>query len=116
MSASGYVPRRGDAIWLHFSPHAGHEQAGRRPAIVVSPVSYNRRAGLALVCPITSRVKGYPFETALPAGLSIQGVVLADQARSLDWSARRAEFICALPRQVVEEVAAKLETLIAGEK
>jgi mRNA interferase MazF len=110
-----YIPERGHAVWLHFDPQTGHEQAGRRPAIVLTPSDYNRRAGLAIVCPITSRVKGYPFEATLPDGLPIQGVVLCDQARSLDWTARRAEFICVLPKDILEEIVAKLETLIVGE-
>src|SRR5438067_4938950 len=85
-----YVPERGDVVWLAFDPQAGHEQAGRRPAIVLSPAVYNGRSGLALCCPITSQVKGYPFEVAIPPGLSIAGVILADQVKSLDWRARRA--------------------------
>ena len=82
-----YVPRRGDIVWLSFTPQAGHEQAGRRPALVLSPSAYNRKVGLALFCPVTSRVKGYPFEVTVPKGLSVAGVVLADQVKSLDWQA-----------------------------
>jgi len=78
-----YVPRRGDIVWLSFTPQAGHEQAGRRPALVLSPSAYNRKVGLALFCPVTSRVKGYPFEVTVPKGLSVAGVVLADQVKSL---------------------------------
>ena len=115
MTPRSYVPERGHVVWLHFDPQAGHEQAGRRPAVVLTPVAYNRRAGLVIVCPITRQVKGYPFETPLPAGGGpIQGVILSDQARSLDWVARRAEFICSLPRQTIEDVLAKLESLIGG--
>lgn len=83
MMARRYVPSRGDVVWLSFSPQAGHEQAGRRPALVVSPASYNRKVGLALLCPITSQVKGYPFEVSLPAGLEVSGVVLSDQIKVL---------------------------------
>jgi len=98
------APERGDLIWLSFTPQSGREQAGRRPALVVSPLAYNSKVGLALTCPITSRVKGYPFEVALPDGCSVQGVVLADQLRSLDWRSRQAELIGAAPMAVVERV------------
>jgi mRNA interferase MazF len=107
-----YVPDRGDFVWLSFDPQAGHEQAGRRPALVLSPKSYNAPAGLALVCPITSRAKGYPFEVAIPAGLAISGVVLADHSKSLDWQARRITLIGTAPASVVDEVIQKLETLL----
>lgn len=108
----GYVPDRGDLIWLRFTQQAGHEQAGRRPALVLSPRGYNAKAGLALVCPITSRVKGYPFEVPLPLGLAVEGVVLADQVRSLDWRARAAERIAKAPDEVVEETIGKLLALL----
>ncbi|MFN7943414.1 MAG: endoribonuclease MazF [Thermoanaerobaculia bacterium] len=107
-----YTPSRGDIVWLSFNPQAGHEQAGRRPALVVSPRAYNARVGLALLCPITSQVKGYPFEVAVPAGLAVSGVVLADQVKSLDWHARNADLEAALPEEVVSEVLAKLATLL----
>ncbi|MBC8045138.1 MAG: endoribonuclease MazF [Rhizobacter sp.] len=107
-----YVPERGDAVWLTLNPQAGHEQAGRRPAIVLSPIAYNKKVGLALFCPITSQVKGYPFEVEIPDGLKTSGVVLADQVKSLDWQSRQAEFICELPSQTVEDVLSKLETLL----
>ena len=93
VALSSYVPRRGDIVWLTFNPQAGHEQAGRRPAVVLSPLSYNAKVGLALLCPITSAVKGYPFEVNLPHGLPISGVILANQVKSLDWQARAVEFI-----------------------
>ncbi len=112
MPATSYLPERGDAIWLEFNPQAGREQAGRRPALVLSPSSYNRKSGLALVCPITSQVKGYPFESAMPRGLSIQGVVLADQIRSLDWRRRRAKFILRVPDVVLQDVTAKISVLV----
>jgi mRNA interferase MazF len=98
--------------WVSFTPRAGHEQAGRRPALVVSPAAYNRKAGLALLCPVTSQVKGYPFEVVLPEGLPITGVVLADQVRSLDWEVRRAERITRVPDRVTAEVLAKLLPLL----
>src|SRR5437660_10329449 len=94
---SAYVPERGDAVWITLDPQAGHEQAGRRPALVLSPSAYNRKVGLALFCPITSRVKGYPFEVTVPRGLAVAGVVLAAQVKNLDWRARRAEFVDRLP-------------------
>ena len=101
---STYVPRRGDLVWLSFDPQAGHGQAGRRPAFVLSPEPYNRRTGLLLACPITSQVKGYPFEVALTAGLPVRGVILADQIKSLDWRARRAELAGRAPASVFDDV------------
>lgn len=112
MSSGPYIPARGDAIWLEFDPQAGREQAGRRPALVLSPTIYNRKSGLALVCPITSAIKGYPFEVAIPAGLALQGVVLADQLRSLDWRRRRAKFIAKIPNALMENVTAKIAALL----
>ncbi len=106
------APDRGDVVWLTFNPQAGHEQAGRRPAVVLSPAAYNAKVGLALLCPITTKVKGYPFEVALPAGFPVRGVILADQVRSLDWRARGAAFVAHLPAEVVGEVLSKLETLL----
>jgi mRNA interferase MazF len=108
-----YVPERGDAVWLSFNPQAGHEQAGHRPALVLSPAAYNGRVGLAILCPITTQIKGYPFEVLIPDGLAVSGAVLSDQVKSLDWRARNAQFICTLPGEVVEEVRQKLGTLIA---
>ena len=107
-----YVPRRGDVVWLHFSPQSGHEQAGRRPAIVLSPENYNRKTRLALFCPVTSRVKGYPFEVALPDDLPASGVVLCDQIKSLDWSARKAEKICSLSEETLSDVMGKALALL----
>ena len=111
--ARRYVPRRGDAVWLHFSPQAGHEQAGRRPAVVVSPESYNRKVGLGLFCPVTSTVKGYPFEVLIPDGQELEGAILADQVKSLDWRARRAKRLCTLPAELMDEVLAKLNVLVS---
>jgi len=112
-SASDWAPDRGDLVWLSFEPIAGHEQGGRRPALVVSPRQYNARVGLAVALPVTGRQKGYPFEVALPVGLPVSGVVLADQVRSVDWRARRAEFICAAPPGATAEALHKLGTLVS---
>ena len=109
---ASYVPERGHAVWINFDPQAGHEQSGRRPALVLSPTAYNRRIGLVLVCPITTRVKGYPFEVPVPAGLGVTGVVLADQVKSVDWRARRAGFLCVVPDDVMDEVLAKILSLL----
>ncbi|MGB9868301.1 MAG: endoribonuclease MazF [Bacillota bacterium] len=108
-----YVPDRGDVVWLQFVPQAGHEQSGTRSVLVISPKSYNGKVGLALFCPITSKVKGYPFEVLLPAGLKISGAVLADQIKSLDWKARQAQYICTVPGEVVTEVIGKIQALLA---
>ena len=87
--ARSYVPERGDLVWLQFNPQAGHEQSGLRPALVVSSTTYNEKTGLAIFCPITNQVKGYPFEVKLPAGLKVTGAVLSDHVKNLDWKARR---------------------------
>lgn len=107
-----YVPERGDAVWLDFNPQTGHEQAGRRPAVVISPQDYNRKVGLALFCPITNQAKGYPFEAAIPKGAKVSGVVLSDQLKSLDWRARNIVFIGKLPTSLIEEVLKKLKILL----
>ena len=112
MARKAYVPDRGDVVWIALNPQAGHEQAGRRPAVVVSPRSYNGKVGLGLFCPITSQAKGYPFEVALPAGLQVTGVVLADQVKSLDWRARRAQLVARLPDEAIAEVIGKLSALL----
>jgi mRNA interferase MazF len=106
-----YVPDREDIVWLSFDPRAGREQAGCSPALILSPAVYNARAGLALACPIKSQVKGYPFEVALPSGLPVTGVVLADHVKSVDWQARRAEFIGTAPAGVLNEVTARVAPL-----
>ena len=107
-----YCPKRGDVVWLSFSPHAGHEQAGHRPALVLSPEAYNRKVGLAILCPVTTQVKGYPFEVGLPSGLKVTGAVLSDQVKSMDWRVRGAVFLCSLPDPVVREVLKKVGTLL----
>jgi mRNA interferase MazF len=108
-----FVPERADAIWITLDPQAGHEQAGRRPALVLSPAAYNDRVSLALLCPITNQAKGYPFEVALEPGLPVTGVVLADQVKSLDWRARKASWICSVPGEVVVQVLRRLNSLLA---
>lgn len=111
--AGNFIPHRGDVVWIDMQPQASHEQCGRRPAIVLSPKSYNGKVGLALLCPITNQVKGYPFEVMIPSGLKVTGVVLADQVKSLDWKIRNAEFCDKLPDAVVLEILKKLETLLS---
>jgi mRNA interferase MazF len=113
---ASYIPRRGDIVWLTFNPQAGHEQAGRRPAFVVSPYSYNKKVGLFLVCPITSQIKGYPFEVRISSKSGINGVVLADQIKNLDWKARRAEFVESAEKEVIDAVSARLLPLIEEDK
>lgn len=109
----GYIPERGDLVWLRFSPQSGHEQAGHRPAFVLSPSTYNRKVGLALFCPITSKVKGYPFEVIIDdTHAGIQGAILSDQIKSLDWKTRKAKLIGRASQHVTEEVRARLLTLI----
>jgi len=109
---AAYVPARGDLVWLQFNPQAGHEQAGHRPGVVISPSSYNRRVGLALCCPVTSQVKGYPFEVLLPKGLAVEGAILADQIKSLDWRVRKARRLGRLPADVLNEAVGKILALV----
>lgn len=107
------IPQRGDLIKVNFDPQAGHEQAGWRPALVISEAMYNGRSNLALICPVTSQVKGYPFEVPLPAGSPIRGVVLADHIKSADLKARRAKHVGVAPKHVVDTVRAYLGLLIS---
>ena len=107
-----YAPDRGDLVWLNFDPQAGHEQRGRRPALTLSPRAYNALVGLAIFCPITNQQKNYPYEVPLPSKGKVTGVVLADQVRSLDWRARDAQFVTRAPDKAVDEVLAKLRTLV----
>lgn len=107
------VPDRGDAVWIQFNPQSGHEQAGRRPALVLSPAAYNGKVGLAILCPITSQAKGYPFEVEITGTSSVHGVVLSDQVKSLDWRARQAEIIERVPEDVLQDVLGRLGTLLA---
>jgi mRNA interferase MazF len=111
--ASAYVPDRGHVVWLDYDPQAGHEQAKRRPAVVLSPASYNGVTSLALCCPVTSQVKGYPFEVAMPAGGKAQGVALADRVRSLDWRVRKAAYLDALPADAVAQILARARALLS---
>ncbi len=116
MSKGKYVLRRGDIIRLDFHPQRGHEQAGRRPAIVLSPTEYNRAVGLAAVCPITNQSKGYPWEVAIPDNPLVSGVVLADQVKSLDWRQRHAEFVCTPDEGLLDEVVEKTIALLCPEE
>jgi len=108
-----YIPNQGDIVWLTFNPQAGHEQAGRRPAAVLSPSAYNSKVGLGIFCPITNQIKGYPFEALIPDGLPISGAILSDQVKCLDWKARQAAFVCKLPEATLDEVLQKLNSLLS---
>lgn len=110
---SDYVPEKGDLIWIDFDPQVGREQRGRRPAVVLSAREYNIKSALALICPVTSKVKGYPFEVELPEGMEVSGVVLSDQIRSLDFRGRRARFVARLPEAVFRQVIGKVRALLA---
>jgi mRNA interferase MazF len=110
--ARAYVPDAGDLVWLTFDPQAGHEQRGRRPALILSPRAYNAKARLAIACPITSQVKGYPFEVPLPAGGKIVGAVLADHVKNLDWHVRQVVFEAKAPVDVVTDVRERLRVLL----
>ncbi len=110
--AQTFLPERGDIIWLNFTPQAGHEQSGYRPALVLSPKTYNEKIGLAVCCPITSHVKGYPFEVQLPVGLPVSGAVLSDHIKNLDWLSRKARFKCRVPKAVLNEVLEKISILL----
>ena len=107
-----FVPDAGDLIWLTFDPQAGHEQAGRRPALVLSPKPYNQKSKLALVCPVTNQIKGYPFEVPVPRDCGVTGVFLADHVKSLDWKVRQAERIGSVPLPTLNEVLARLAPLL----
>ncbi len=111
MVAEPYIPDRGDVVWLDFSPQTGHDQSGKRPALVLSPKAYNEKVGLAIFCPITAQVKGYPFEVALSIE-GVSGVVLSDRVKSLDWKVRNAGYVGSAPRRVVREVQCNLQLLL----
>jgi mRNA interferase MazF len=111
---TSYVPERGDVVWLDFDPQAGHAQSGRRPAFVLSPATYNGKTGLMLCCPITTQVKGYPFEVAVEGAANIRGVILADQVKSLDWQVRKAEKKGKVTKAVLEEVVDKIRAILEG--
>ena len=106
-----YTPERGDIVWLNFNPQSGHEQRGKKPAMVISPKEYNAKTGLGLFCPITSAIKNYPFEVKIE-NKKIKGVVLADQIKSLDWETRKIEFIANETTEKVEEVIEKIGVLL----
>lgn len=106
-----YIPNRGDVVWLNFTPQAGHEQIGTRPALVLSPEKYNKKTGLAVCCPITSNLKGYPFEVNI-SGKKIRGVVLSDHLKNLDWKVRKVKFIEKASKEVVEQCSMKISALI----
>jgi mRNA interferase MazF len=110
--SAAYVPDIGDLVWFSFSPQAGREQAGRRPALVLSARSYNAKSGLCLICPVTGQSKGYPFEVELPDGLPVQGVVLSDHVKSADWQERKAAYLGSAPAAVLHQVRAKLKPLL----
>ena len=113
VDSSVYVPQRGDVIWSDLNPQSGHEQAGRRPAVVLSPKSYNEKTGLAILCPVTGKVKGYPFEIIIPDGFSITGAILSDQVKSLDWRIHNAEYIFSLSEETILQVLKKLALLLS---
>jgi mRNA interferase MazF len=107
-----YEPNRGDIVWIKLDRQSDHEQSGQRPAIVLSPKKYNSKTGLIICCPITSQEKNYPFEVKIPGGLPVSGVILTDQVKSLDWHARRAEFVCKTRPSVVKDVVDKISLLL----
>ena len=107
-----FIPAQGDVVWIDFDPQAGHEQGGRRPALILSRKSYNHRANLAVLCPWTRQVKGYVFEVLVPSGHPVMGAILADQVKNMDWTIRNASYICTLPIAVVEQVVKKIVALI----
>jgi mRNA interferase MazF len=111
-----YIPERGDVVWIDMNPQAGHEQAGRRSAVVLSPSAYNNKVGLALLCPITNQNKGYPFEVIIPEGFKVSGTILSDQVKSLDWKVRHAEFFDKIPESITLEILKKLTTLLHIDK
>ena len=107
-----YVPDRGDIIWLDFNPQKGKEQMGRRPALVISPKAYNKKVSLFLVVPITTKIKGYPFEVKLSESLKTKGVIISDQVKSLDWNYRNADYIEKIDKKTIDEVLSKLTVLL----
>ena len=106
-----YTPNRGDIVWLNFTPQAGHEQTGTRPALILSPERYNKKTGLAVCCPITSNIKGYPFEVAI-LGKKINGAILSDHLKNLDWKVRKAKFIEKAPKETLKQCLMKISALI----
>jgi len=113
MAASSYVPAAGDVVWLEFDPQAGHEQAGHRPALVISPASYNGKSGLMLCCPMTTKIKGYPFEVTTEVE-GTPSVIIGDQVKSLDWKALDAKKKEEVPPEVLRQVRGRMLSLISG--
>ena len=113
MTRRGYVPERGDAVRIAWNHKEGQHPEGRGVALVLSPAVYNGKVGLALLCPITDRVKGYPFEVPIPGSMKVTGAVLSDEVKSLDWRALKAELICRLPEATVSEVLRKAAALLS---
>ncbi len=111
MASPRYVPDAGDVVWLAFDPQAGHEHAGHRPALVVSPASYNGKTGLMVCCPMSTKVKGHPFEVVLEMD-GVSGAVLSDQVKSLDWKIRKAKKKAVAPSSVMAHVRAKIKALL----
>jgi len=111
--AKTYIPDQGDLIYLNFTPQQGREQAGRRPALVLSPRKYNEKTNLAIVCPVTSKQKNYPFEVLLPNDLPIRGVILADHVKNLDWNERKARLISTVPKATLQRVTNLISLLIS---
>ena len=107
-----YFPDRGDIVWLNFTPQTGHEQRGKRPALILSPKIYNEKTSLCVCLPITSKVKGYPFEVPLPKGLEVEGVILSDQIKNLDYVARDVSFICKASHEVLVKVQKNVLALV----
>lgn len=114
VNSEKYVPERGDVVWLSLDPQTGHEQAGRRPCLVLSSIEYNSKVGLALFCPITNQIKGYPFEVVLPGEQKVSGAILSDQVKSLDWRSRKIELICKLPWDIISETLKKACALLCS--
>lgn len=110
--AKTYIPQAGDVVWLEFDPQAGHEQKGKRPALVLSPAAYNAKTGLMVCCPITSQVKGYPFEVLIEANAGVSGAVLSDQVKGLDWRARKAKYKGRVTVDQMREVRGKIKALL----
>ncbi len=107
-----YVPDRGDVIWIHLDPQAGREQAGHRPALVLSPQSFNRKLNVVFCCPITSRAKRFEFEIPLPDGLDVKGVILSHHMKSLDWRVRNARYMTRVPDDIVDDVLLRLVSIL----
>ena len=110
--AGSYVPKAGDLIWLEFDPQAGREQAGRRPAVVLTPEAYNKKTSLLICCPLTTQIKGYPFEVMVEIE-GIQSAILSDQVKSLDWKIRKAKYKNKVRPEVLAEVKAKAKSLLS---